>query len=141
MSGPQDVLVALVRRALVPLVAAGSGAAATGFVVGTRAGLGALLGALLTVLVFSGTLLLMRLTSEMAPQLALGVALLAYWTKVSLLAMLLLGARALDWFDPWWFGATVVGGSLLWTVLHVRAVAGAHVLVFGAGGALDREAS
>ncbi|MCY7401394.1 MAG: hypothetical protein LH477_10615 [Nocardioides sp.] len=141
MTGPQDVLAVLVRRALVPLVAAGAGASAIGFLVGTREGLGALLGALLAVVVFTGTLLLMQLTADMAPQLALGVALLAYWTKVSLLAMLLLAARALEWFDPWWFGGSVVGGSLLWTVLHVRAVSGARVLVFGAGGALDGRSS
>jgi ATP synthase protein I len=137
VTGPQDVLAVLVRRALVPLVLAGAAASAVGLLVGAREGAGAGLGAVLVVVVFSGTLLLMRLTADMAPQLALGVALLAYWVKVSLLAMLLLAAHSLRWFDPWWFAGTVVAGTLLWCVLHVRAVAGARVLVFGSGGALD----
>ena len=131
MTEPQDVLAVLVRRSLVVLAAAGAIASLAGLAVGGRQALGALVGTFLVVLTFSSTLALMHVTTTMDPHVALGVALLTYWVKMSLLVALLLASTSLRWFDPLWFGGVVVAGTLLWAVLHVRALAGARVLAFG----------
>lgn len=134
-------VVVLVRRALLPLVGLGLVVTVAALPFGSRAAFGALVGSVLVTVFFATTLLLMRLTAPMAPRLALGVALLAYWTKASLLGVLLLSAPALGWFDPGWFGGTVIGGTLVWMVLHVRGLAAARIPVVDPAADLERRAS
>lgn len=136
-----DVFSVLVRRALVPLVLLGLLAVVAAVPFGRAAVLGAAVGTVLVAVFFATTLLLMRLTAPMAPALTLGVALLAYWTKASLLGLLLLASPALDWFDELWFGGTVVAGAVVWMVLHVRGLASARIPVFEPTATPDGRAS
>jgi hypothetical protein len=139
---PDDAYAVLVRRALVPTALVGAAATVAGFAAeGPRAGLGALVGTALVCLFFFTTLLLMRLTAPMAPKLTLGVALLAYWVKASVLGMFLLASPLLTWFDPLWFGAVVIAGTVCWMVLHVRGLWTARVLLVEPDPPLGRRAS
>ncbi len=139
---PDDAYAVLVRRALVPTALVGLVATAAGFgIEGSRAGLGALVGTALVCLFFFTTLLLMRLTAAMPPKLTLGVALLAYWVKASVLGMILLASPLLTWFDPVWFGAVVIAGTVCWMVLHVRGLWTARIPLVEPDPPLRRRAS
>jgi ATP synthase protein I len=98
---------------------------------GGRGALGALVGSVLVVAVFSLTLAAMHVTRRVAPELTLGMALLTYTTKAVALGIALIAWRDATWMSTTALGASVLACTLAWLLGQVRSYAALRVPVYG----------
>jgi ATP synthase protein I len=132
---------ALVRRGLLVVLAGGAVAlVVSGLVAGVDGLLGAGAALLLVVLFFGSDVLLMRWTAPMDPVFVMGIVVMAYMLKLTLLALLLVALRGSDVFSLPAFAATVVAETLLGIVVAMWLSARTKTFVdpdLGAAGPVD----
>lgn len=114
--------VAVLRGALIPTAVAGLLAVVVGAVaVGPKGALGALLGALVVVVFFTVSLVVVGRASRVSPYAAMNAAILTYLVKIGVLFGLIVAFQDTTAFDTKAFGLTIVGCTLVWTTFEVRA--------------------
>ena len=136
----EDPYAALLRGSLVPTAVV----AALAVVVAGLSSRGALFGAVLAAVVvlvfFSASLLVMRRTARTAPRNVMAVALVTYITKVGLLGLLLVAFKDATWLSGTAFALTALACAAVWLVAEIRAYSKVRLLVFDeapAGDATD----
>jgi ATP synthase protein I len=109
---------ALVRRGLLVVLAGGVVALVlSGVLAGADGLLGAAAALVLVVLFFGSDVLLMRWTAPMDPVIVMGIVVMTYLLKLTLLAILLVSLRGSDVFSLPAFAATVVAETLIGIVV------------------------
>lgn len=129
-SGPDDPYAAMLRGTLVP-----TSVAASVLVVGNavREGVSGLLGALVAAVVvlvfFSVSLLVMRATADKGAAMVMAASLVSYVTKIGLLLLFLVLMKDATWASSIAFAVTAVVCAAVWMAFEVRAFARMRVLV------------
>lgn len=130
MKAADDPYAAMLRGAAVPTAAV---ALVALVVAGTLRGgpgvVGAALAALVVLLFFSASLLVMRAVARSAPASVLAAALLTYVTKVGLLGLFLLLVGDATWLSGDAFALTTVACAVVWLGSEVRSFSRLRVLV------------
>lgn len=121
----------MLRGGALPAVAVAVPAVALGALLAGRDGAaGAAAGSAAVAASSLLTLVTMLVTRHVAPELALGAALLTYSTKVVALGLALLAWREATWMSPTAFALSVLAGVLAWTAGELRAFARLRLPVF-----------
>jgi len=112
----------LLRAARLPTVAVTVVVAVVaGWYDGSRGVLGAVLGGLLVATFFGFGHLVSSYTARISPPATLGMALLTYTLKVTVLGVLLVSFRDATSFSTPAFGAAVLAATVCWLAAEVRA--------------------
>ncbi|MGL5856938.1 MAG: hypothetical protein ACRC35_00755 [Angustibacter sp.] len=122
---------AMLRGAAGPTLAVGGVISAIGFVIEPQTGWSAGLGALLVVVFFSLSLLVMRLTSHLSATSVMAVVLAVYTAKIMLLAVALFVLSGMAWVATRALGLTAIVCTMVWLALEMRAFSRLRVLVAG----------
>lgn len=112
----------LFRRAAVPTVAAGGVVLLVATVVAGMDGLvGAVLGVGVVLVFFGFGLVVSRWTAASPPTTVMGLAMMSYLLKITLLALLLVVFRDTSLFATEAFAAAVLVCTVVWLAAEVRA--------------------
>ncbi|MFS3129925.1 hypothetical protein ACLM5J_16110 [Nocardioides sp. Bht2] len=118
-TGRRALFAAAGAGALIGLIAAVVG----GFVAGSDAAWGAVVGTLMVLVVFGGGALLVDLVAGVLPQASLLIALLTYVLQVVVMALIFLalsrGGALDDALDRRWLGGAVIAGTFAWLVSQI----------------------
>lgn len=128
---PDDPYAAMLRGPLVPTLVVGAVAAGAAYLLqGTAGLLGALLAAVVVILFFSASLLVMSRTARTAPQNVMAIALVMYITKVGLLGLLLVLLMDAPWLSGDAFALTALACAAVWLPLEIVAYSRARTLIY-----------
>lgn len=124
-----------VVRAALAALAFGLSVAAVGLVAaGAPAGVAALIGTLVVVVVLFSGALTVTIVADLMPSASLMVALMTYALQMVLLAVVLIPLGRSDWaeehLDAPWLAAAVIGGALVWTVCQVVLATRARIPIY-----------
>ncbi|MFP5333945.1 MAG: hypothetical protein ACLGIV_01405 [Actinomycetes bacterium] len=130
MKAADDPYAAMLRGAAIPTVAVAVVAlVVAGLLQGGPGLAGAALAALVVLLFFSASLLVMRAVARSNPASVLAAALLTYVTKVGLLGLFLLLVGGASWLSGDAFALTTVACAVVWLAFEVRSFARLRLLV------------
>lgn len=128
---PHDPYAAMLRGALVPTALAGAVASGVAFWLEGLAGLwGGVLAAVVVIVFFSASLVVMGRTARTAPANVMAIALVTYITKVGLLGLLLVLLQDATWLSGGAFAVTALVCAIVWLPLEIRSYSKARTLVF-----------
>jgi ATP synthase protein I len=131
-SAPDDTSAqfsAMLRGSALPTLAVGVIAVAIGLLVDTRSAWSAGLGALLVVVFFSISLLVMRQTARREPTVVMAVVLMAYTGKLLALTAALFLLRNASWISTRALGIATIACTVVWLGFEVRAFSRLRILV------------
>lgn len=121
----------LLVRAATAASVTGLLACGAGWLLQGRQGLfGALLGAAVTLVFFSLSLLAMDASRRLQPQMVMAVAVLTYGTKVGVLMVMLVALFEATWLSGMAFALSVIACSAVWLAAQVLALRGARMPVY-----------
>lgn len=92
--------------------------------------LGAALGAAITLVFFTISLLVMTATSRLHPQLVMGVALLTYGVKIGVLGVLLVALYGATWLSSMALAVTVIACTGVWVAAQMVGARRARMPVY-----------
>lgn len=140
-SGEPEPAWILLRSGLVPATVAGVLVTVFAVTDGTRAVIGALVGAALTVVAFCVGPLLMRAVRNVDPLMTFALALTSYMTVVFVLAVAYGLLSDASWLAPGYVGGAILACAAGWLAGQIRATAKLRVLTFGHDGDSDSGAA
>ena len=124
-----DPFAQMLRGSLLPTLAVGALAVTGAAIAGAREAWSAGLGAVLVVVFFSLSLLVMRRTANLEPTAVMAVVLATYTAKILALGAVMILLRDAAWLSGPALALTVIACTLVWLALEMRAFTRLRVLV------------
>ncbi len=124
-----DPYAQMLRGSLLPTLTVGAIATVGAAFVGAQEAWSASLGALLVVIFFSLSLLVMRRTANLEPTTVMAVVLATYTAKILALGAMMILLRDASWLSGTALALTVIACTLVWLALEMRAFTRLRVLV------------
>lgn len=135
-----DAFAQLLRGSVLPTALAGLVCAVIGLFSSPKAAWSAAFGALLVILFFSLTLLVMKRTADMEPIAVMVAALITYTFKVVLVGVAVFLLRDVSWLSPYAAGMTIIVCAVVWLFFEMRSYKHLRIFAYDPDGAasLDR---
>lgn len=120
---------AMLRGAAVPTAAVGVGCVVIAAFVGGREARSAALGALLVLVFFSLSLVVMKRTAHLPPTTVMAVVLASYTAKIVALGVAMVLLRDVEWLSGRALALTIIGCTVVWLAFELRAFTRLRILV------------
>ncbi|HEX8496286.1 MAG TPA: hypothetical protein VF661_03750 [Actinomycetales bacterium] len=128
-NGAREQFAALLVGAVRPTLVMATLTVAVGAFFGAQAAWSAAIGALLVLVFFSLSLLVMRQTAHLEPTVVMAVVLATYTGKIIALGVAMFTLRGASWMDGRALGLAVIACTVVWLAFEMRAFTRLRVLV------------
>lgn len=135
-----DAFTQLLRGCVPPTVAAGLVCVVVAAFSSPMAAWSAGVGAVLVIVFFGLTLLVMQRTADLAPMTTMVVVMITYTLKVALLGAAMFLLPAVSWLSGYAVGVSITVCAMLWLFFEMRAYKRLRIFVYDPAGDAALEA-